>query len=208
MGRGLGVSPRDLILSPLPSRKGVRGMVRATSETTLPRSGGTARRRHPRLLRCTRNDEIRREWQYLARPCAEGGVQRGAASLAGVWGCPQPIFVLPRRPQSGSPEGHSLFGRGLGVSCLYQHVPVQNAGVQRAPPFGRGLGVSPRDLIFSPLPSRKGVRGMVRATSETTLPEAEVPRAAATPDCFAALAMTKGDAGRLRAFATPSLPPL
>ena len=75
-GRGLGVSPRDLIFSPLPSRKGVRGMVRATSETTLPRSGGTARRRHPRLLRCTRNDRIGREWQCLACPGAEGGVQR------------------------------------------------------------------------------------------------------------------------------------
>ena len=105
-------------ISPLPSRKGVRGMVRATSETTLPRSGSTARRHHPRLLRCTRNDGIRREWQYLARPRAEAGVQRappfgrglgvspahirtpsvlkagvqrGAAAWAGVWGCPPEI---------------------------------------------------------------------------------------------------------------------
>ena len=179
----------------------------------------------------------------------KAGVQRGTASLAGVWGCPAFISTSPCRTRES--RGRRLFGRGLGVSCLYQHVPVQNAGVQRAPPlwqgsrsvprpysyspgpqsgspegaalwqgsgdvpspysyalgpqrgspeghslFGRGLGVSPRDLIFSPLPSRKGVRGMVRAASETTLPEAEVPRAATTPDCFAALAMTKGAAGR------------
>ncbi len=53
--------------------------------------------------------------------------------------------------------------------------PVLKAGVQRAPPSGRGLGVSPRVRYFSPLPSRKGARGMVRAPIEAQLPQAGSP---------------------------------
>ncbi len=157
--------------------------------------------------------------------------------MAGVWGCPpEPnlhVLVLKAGVQRAPP-----FGRGLGVyprakiACtgaagesrggappgrLYGGVPRAQAGVQRVPPPGRGLGVSPRGSptiaggvqrappfgrwyggcasinyfsLLSPLPSRKGARGMVRATFETRPPEAEVQRATTAPDCFAALAMT------------------
>ena len=70
----------------------------------------------------------------------------------------------------------------LGCPAFICTSPVLNAGVQRAQPTAGGLGVSPRDLIIFPLPSRKGARGMVRATR---LPRRCTPRndsAAGSPE--------------------------
>ncbi len=46
-----------------------------------------------------------------------------------------------------------LSGRGQGDGPSHVEATLPEAGVQRAQPFGRGLGVSPRVLICSPLPT-------------------------------------------------------
>ncbi len=58
---------------------------------------------------------------------------------------------------------------------------VLTAGVQRAQPFGRGLGVSPRVHYLFPLPIRKGARGMVLATFEAESSNEECREAAPHP---------------------------
>ena len=69
----------------------------------------------------------------------------GAALWQGSGGVPQSTYFSPP----------FLLGRGRGGWCAppSRRVPSQ-AGVQRAPPYGRGLGVSPRAPNFLP-PSRK-----------------------------------------------------
>ena len=135
---------------------------------------------------------------FFVLPVLKAGVQRGAALWQGSGGVPQP-FRTSSSPQSGNPEGRRPLAGVWDCPCpIFVLSTVLKAGVQRAPPFGRGLGVSPNPssyvrgpqsgspegaqplwqgsggvpqrFNFLPLPSRKGVRGMVRATSETTLP--------------------------------------
>ena len=95
-----------------------------------------------------------------------GGVQRGTASLAGVWGCPPEIFYFC----------YYVRGESRGV-----------AGVWGCPPEHSLFS------MFCPLPSRKGARGMVRATIETTRSEAEVPHA--TPPQIATSQPPRNDRG-------------
>ncbi len=151
-----------------------------------------------------------------------GGVQRGTASLAGVWGCPPEIFYfcyyvrgesrgaqplwqgsggVPQRSFisattcGGSPEGHSLFGRGLGVSPRDPLFLLLHAGgVQRGTASLAGVwGCPPEIFYFFPLPPRKGARGMARATIETTRSEAEVPHP--TPPQIATSQPPRNDRG-------------
>ena len=125
-----------------------------------------------------------------------GGVQRGTASLAGVWGCPPEIFISTTTC-GGSPEGHSLFGRGLGVSprdLLF--LLLRAGGVQRGTASLAGVwGCPPEIFYFCPLPSRKGARRMVRATIETTRSEAEVPPCHPTPPQIATSQPPRNDRG-------------
>ena len=67
-------------------------------------------------------------------------------------------------------------------------------GVQRGvAPLPGVWGCPPESFNFFPLPPRKGARGMVRATTETTLSEAEVQPA--TPPQIATLQAPRNDGG-------------
>ena len=123
-----------------------------------------------------------------------GGVQRGTAALAGVWGCPPEIFISTTTC-GGSPEGHSRFGRGLGDTPRDPLFLLLHAGgVQRGTAALAGVwGTPPEIFYFFPLPSRKGARGMVRATIETTRSEAEVLHA--TPPQIATSQPPRNDPG-------------
>ena len=122
-----------------------------------------------------------------------GGVPHGpsTASLAGVWGCPPEIHFC-----------YYVRGESRGAQPLWQGsggVPQRSflllpGGVQRGTASLAGVwGCPPEIFYFCPLPSRKGARGMVRATIETTRSEAEVPHA--TPPQIATSQPPRNDGG-------------
>ena len=184
------------ISTPLPSTRALSsweaGVQRAALEQGFPLQYSPS---HPAFIHhCERSEAIRGAGKRESR---------GRSPLAGVWGCP-PVHISTPLPIPPSP--YSITASAAKQSGGWE------AGVQRAPPFGRGLGVSPSTYqyspshpafplprycerseairgagkresrgrsplagvwgcppefsIFSPLPSRKGARGMVRAIIE------------------------------------------
>ena len=170
-----------LFTFPLPYRKGARGMVRATRlpHRPTPRNDRSGAAGVQRAQPFGRGLGVSPRVLIYPPSLQEGG--RGMVQA--------PIEAQP--PQAGSPEGCNPTGRRHGgcasityFSLLSPFLPGRGLGgwsepqiaaslaaprndrsgapgVQRAQPFGRGLGVSPRDLSFTPLPYRKGARGMV-----------------------------------------------
>ncbi len=180
---GLGVSPRELLFLPPSSQEGARGMVRATTETTLSEPEvQPATPPQIATLQAPRNDGT-----------YEQGVQRGVAPLPGGWGCPPESFnFFPLPPRKGArgmvratteitlseAEVQPAIPPRIATLQAPRNDGTYEQGVQRGvAPLPGVWGCPPESFNFFPLPPRKGVRGMVRATIETTLSEAEVQHA-------------------------------
>ena len=111
-------------------------------------------------------------------PVLKAGVQRAPPSGRGLGVSPSfryyiPPFLPGRGPggwsapsieaqplQAGSPEGRNPTGR------RYGGVPRPESGSPEGAALWQGSGGVPQSLLYSPLPSRKGARGMVRPIIE------------------------------------------
>ena len=112
---------------------------------------------------------------FFVLPRSSKRESRGRRPLAGVWGCPpthlrtssvlkagvqrappwqvsggvpQPFFVLPRSSKRESRGRRPLAGVWGCSPTLLRTSAVHKAGVQRAPPFGRSLGVFPNPALY------------------------------------------------------------
>ena len=85
-------------------------------------------------------------------------------------GCPSRALLICPLPERKGARGMVRATNEAGLTLT--RIWGGGAGVQRAPPSGRGLGVSPRKHIYSPLPTRKGARGMVPLRDQQQLADA------------------------------------
>ena len=161
-GGGLEVSPRDHIYSPLPSRKGARGMVEHPLRQSF-QPDPLARTRVGARIALHYSPGLPGAPQALqgGRACPEG-----AAPWQGSGGVPQSSNLPPFL------EGR---GQGDGPSPNRSAAPAsrESRGVQ--PHWQEAWRMCLHNLLLFtfPLPSRKGARGMVRATR---LPRRFAPR--------------------------------
>ncbi len=131
-GRGLGVSPRDPLFLLLRAGES-RG-----AQPLWQGSGGVPQRSFISTTTC-------------------GGVQRGTASLAGVWGCPPEILYFYYYMRGESRGAQPLWQGSGGVPQRSSISATTCGGVQRGTASLAGVwGCPPEILYFCPLPSRKG----------------------------------------------------
>ena len=153
-------------LSPLPGRKGARGMVR--SRTTV-RTSGESRGEHPHWQAVWRM--CLHTLHFFTSPFLEG---RGPGGWCGQG---------ERSPKRGSPEGSTPTGRrygGCASSTTEAVVVVQAGSPEGSTPTGRRYGgcasihytSSHFRGMVRPLPGRKGARGMVRSRTTVRAPSA------------------------------------
>ena len=156
------------------------GGVQRGTPTTLLRAGGV-QRGTPTTSTCTPTTSTcggsPEGHPYLL--LRAGGVQRGTPTYFYVRGesrGAQPLLLRAGGVQRGHPSTSTCGGSPEAPLLL-----LRAGGVQRGTASLAGVwGCPPEIFYFFPLPSRKGARGMVRATietTETTRSEAEVPHA-------------------------------
>ncbi len=151
-GRGLGVSPSTSYYSPFLPGRGLGGWCARTA-SGYPQGAPL---------------------RVLGVPRAPNGESRGVQPhWQGSGGVPQHFLLFPLPERKGA--------RGM-VRTDGQWVPTRGTptgdGVPRAPngesrgvqPLWQGSGGVPQHFSLSPLPSRKGARGMVRASIEAQTP--------------------------------------
>ena len=146
-GRGLG-GPQSAHLLP-PSLHSPTPDCRVASAMTAPEAAGVQRAQpfgrglgvSPRVLICSplpcTAPGPRLPRRFTPRNDRAGGSRRpeGAALWQGSGGVPQSAHLLPPSTHSPTPDCR--------VASLLAMTAPEAAGVQRAPPFGRGLGVGP-----------------------------------------------------------------
>ncbi len=168
----------------------VRGESRGGTPTTSTCGGSPER--HPYLLLRAGGVQRGTPTYYYVR-----GESRGAPLLllraGGVQRGHPYYFYVRGESRGGTPTTSTCGGSPEG----HPYLLLRAGGVQRGTASLAGVwGCPPEIFYFFPLPSRKGARGMVRATietTETTRSEAEVPHA--TPPQIATSQPPRNDGG-------------